>query len=112
MAANLFGLGKVTVLVPGTPVAIPIPVGLNPPTVHAFLIEVLSTNTGKIYVGLEGLDRTTLVGVLIVLPIPTANSLPTFSVSITQAANALALRLLRIDADNANDGVLISAIVA
>ena len=112
MAANLFSLGKVTVPIPGTPVALTVPTTINPPSVHAILIEVLATNTGKIYIGLAGLNKTTLAGVLIVLAVPTANSLPTFSIAVTQAANALSLPQLRFDVDNANDGVLVSGIVA
>ena len=112
MAATFYGLGKLTVPVPGTPVALTLPASLNPTSVHAFLVEALPTNTGKVYVGLDGLDTVTLVNVLVVLPVPTANLLPTFSVSLTQAANALNLMQLRFDADVALDGVLVSALVA
>lgn len=80
-------------------------------TVHAFIVSALSINTGKVYIGIAGLNRITLDNVLIVLPIPTANLIPTFSVSVAGAANALRIADLWIDADVANEGVLISAIV-
>ncbi len=119
MAAAFFALGKLTVPTSGTPVQVPAPVlpGQGPTlpalsTVHALVIEVLSTNTGKIYVGIAGLNKSTLAGVLMVLPVPTANLLPTFSISLTAAANALSLTDLVVDADNSGEGVLISGIIA
>lgn len=117
MAAQLISLGKLTVPAPGTPVAVStliataLPAAPNPHSVHAFLVEVLSGNTGKIYLGIAGLNKATLAGVIIVLAIPTTNVLPTFSCSITQAANALSLDQLWVDVDNATDGVLVSCIV-
>ena len=111
MAAILKSLGKTVVPVAGVPVAVAVPAIINPPTVHAFLVEVLAGNTGNVYVGTSDLVKSTLVGVLVVLPVPTANQLATFSVSITSAGNALALTDLYIDADVNGDGVLISAIV-
>lgn len=112
MAALLLGLGKVTVPVPGLPVAMTFPAGLLLPTVHSVLIEVLSGNTGKVYVGTNGLNKTTLANVLFVLAVPTANAFPTLTLAITQGGNAVDLTQLRFDADNANEGVLVSAMVA
>ena len=111
MAAQLHSLGRVLVPTGGVPVALPIPPAIDPPTVHAFVIEVLPSNTGKIYVGLVGLNRSTLAECLIVLPVPTANLLPTFSVSVAIGANPLRLDTIYLDADTNNDGVLISAVV-
>jgi hypothetical protein len=120
MAASLFATGKVTVTTSGTPVQIPTlpavvtgplgPQGLT--TVHAFIIQALSGNAGKIYIGLSGMSKSSLVGVLVVLPVPTANLIPTFSVSLTEAANALSLTDLWFDADNSGEGVTISGVVA
>lgn len=119
MAAALFSLGKITVPAAGTPVNVPVPVlpGAGPAvpplsTVHAFVVEVLAGNTGKIYIGVAGMNKTTLVGVIVVLPVPTANLIPTFSVSLTAAANALSLSDLWIDADTNGEGVLISGVIA
>lgn len=120
MAAALVGCGKTTVLAPGTPVQVQVPAAIAGPgnpglsTVHAFIVEVLASNTGKIYLGTLGLNKSAsaLTNVLVVLPVPTVNILPTFSVSLTAAANALSLSDLWVDADVATDGVLISAVVA
>lgn len=120
MAASLIGCGKTLVPAPGTPVQVTVPAGVAGPlgaqglsTVHAFMVQALSTNTGKVYVGsIAGMVKATLAGVLVVLPIPTVNLIPTFSVSVTAAANALSLLDLWIDADIASEGVLISVVVA
>jgi hypothetical protein len=120
MAASFFATGKVTVVTSGTPVQIgalpavvagPLGVG-GLSTVHAFVVQALSSNAGKIYIGLVGMSKATLAGVLVVLPVPTANLIPTFSVSLTEAANALSLNDLWFDADNSGEGVTISGVVA
>ena len=112
MAALLKGLGPTVVPAPGTPVQVVVPSVINPPSCHACIIEALSTNTGKTYVGTAGMNKATLADVLVVLPIPTANLIPTFSISIVTGANALHLPGLWIDADIVGEGVLISAVVA
>lgn len=121
MAATLFATGKITVAAAGTPVAVSayIPSTVSGPlgaqgnkTVHAWLIQALSTNVGKVYIGLSTLNKSTLAGVIVTLPVPTTNLLPSFSCSLTEGANALPLDDLYIDADNANDGVTISGVVA
>jgi hypothetical protein len=112
MAAQFYALGKLTVLTPGFPKRVVAPPAMNPPSCHAVIIEALKGNTGCVYIGLEGLNRTTLEQVLIVLPIPTANLIPTFSIALTVAGNAVNLGNLFVDADVGGEGVLISALVA
>jgi hypothetical protein len=119
MAAAFFALGKLVTVAAGTPVQVPPPAlpGAGPAspalsTVHAFVVEALESNTGKVYIGIAGMDKTTRVGVLMTLPVPTANLIPTFSVSLTAAANALSLTDIWIDTDNNGEGVTISGIVA
>lgn len=112
MAALVKSLGRTVVLTPGTKVALTMPAGILPGTAHALIIEALPTNVGKVYVGESTLVRATFVGVIVVLPIPTANSIPTFSMAVTQAANAIRVTDFYIDADTANDGVVCSIIVA
>lgn len=109
--ATLVSLGKTIVPVPGTPVRVVPPASIAPQSCHAFLVTALSENVGKIYIGEQGLSKTTLAKVYSVLPVPTTNSLPTFSVAVTDAANALGLDNLWIDADSANDGVLVSCVL-
>jgi hypothetical protein len=112
MAAQFYALGKLVVAVAGTPQPVVPPPAMNPPSCHAVIIEALPGNTGKIYIGLLGLDKTTYAQVLVVLPIPTANLIPTFSIALTVAGNAVNLGNLFIDADVGGEGVLISALVA
>jgi hypothetical protein len=112
MAAQFVAFGKILVPAAGQPVQIQAPPAMNPPSCHALIIEALPGNTGKIYVGLAGLTRATLQQVLIILPIPTVNLLPTFSIALTVAGNAINVGSLWVDADVAGEGVLVSALVA
>ncbi len=113
MAVLLLPLGATRVPTPGTPVAIVLPADLrDQPKCHAFLIQALPTNTGKVFIGRVGMVKSTYEGVDSILPVPTVNLLPTLSVSVAQAANGLTLDTLRFDADIATDGVLISVLVA
>lgn len=118
MAAALVGCGKTLVGVAGIPVQVNVPSVVAGPghpgltSVHAIMIEALAGNAGRVYIGVLGLDKSSLANCLVVLPIPTANMLPTFSISLTTAANALSLSDLWIDADTPGDGVLVSAVVA
>jgi hypothetical protein len=113
-------LGEITVPTPGTPVGVttgtvyaPNPAGgyTKSAAIHAILIQVLPGNTGKIYVGGPGFNKSTGVGRYCILPIPTVNFLPAFNVALTIAPNALTLNDYYIDADNADDGVTVSFLV-
>ena len=117
MAAQFVSFGKIQIAAAGTPQKVQIPqvAGnpvMNPPSCHALLIQALSTNAGKIYIGLAGLDKATLAQVLVVLPVPTANLLPAFSIAVTVAGNAINVGDLWLDADTSGEGVLLSALVA
>jgi hypothetical protein len=107
-------LGSITVPTPGTPVQATS--GLASPSAyklcHGIMIESLPSNVGKIYIGLVGLVKGTYVGVLAVLPAPTANSYPSWSASIGYAPNAIEATQVYIDADSANDGAIISLVTA
>lgn len=111
MAVQLAPLGRTLVGTPGTPVAVSVPATLQPPAAHACVFQALPTNSGKVYIGTQGMNKTTLVGVLVVLAIPSDNQIPAFSLAVTHAANAIPLADLRVDADVAGEGVLISALV-
>lgn len=106
--------GKVSVPVPGTPVRAT--ANESDPTLHlachSLLFQALSGNAGKVYI----LDRqtgnkATGVGVLAVLPVPTANSIPGASATITSAPGALNLADYWIDSDNADEGVIVSVLI-
>jgi hypothetical protein len=115
--ALMVAVGSFTVPVPGTAVQVTVPVGLAGPTspgltsAHAIIIQALPTNVGKVWIGTKGIVKTGYVNVLQILPIPTGNLIPSFSMAIALGANSLGLTDLWIDADIGNDGVLIAALV-
>ena len=112
MAAIFVPCGKTTVTTAGTPVPIVLPATLTPAACHAFMIQTLKTNTGTVYIGLAGLNKTTLANVILPLPPPTTNAYPVFSASLAGAANAVPLTGLFVDADVNGEGVLLTVIVA
>src|SRR5262245_54553520 len=110
----LHSLGSVVIATPGTPARVTnnqsVPTHRLP--AHSFLIEALSTNVGKVYIGTSNMNKTTLLGVCAILAIPTTNILPSFSATVAFSASAFNLADYFIDTDNTNDGALISYIVA
>lgn len=80
---------------------------------HSYLVQALSTNTGKVYIGTSSpVDRTNLTNVIAVLPPPTANIFPSFSATITYAPAGFNLAERYIDVETSGEGVLISYIEA
>lgn len=118
-------VGLITVVTPGTPVSLvasftypEIWPGPSDRTlrVHGVMFDTLKTNTGDMYVGVTGLNKATYANVLKVLPyiqyLAGPNGIPyTFSVSLTQAAAAIALSDLWLDADVGNSKALVSILV-
>ena len=78
---------------------------------HSIMAEALQGNTGRVYIGSADMVRATGVGVYAVIPIPTANILPTFTATIAYAPAALLLSELFLDVDVDNEGVLVSYVV-
>lgn len=101
---------KVTIPTPGTPVRVTSietnPDGPKP--CHGVLIQALKSNVGVVYVGNSAMDKTALTGLFAQLAIPTSNSIPSYSAALTIAPAGIQLKDLWIDADSANDGVIIS----
>jgi len=102
MAAN--SLGKITVTTGGTPVR----VTANHIGVNSIAFQQLAAQTGKIFIGTATLNKGTLVGVLAVLAVPTANILPSASFTIVNAPAGLDARDFWVDADVNGEGVLVS----
>ena len=106
-------LGKILVPVPGTLVRVTN--NLAQPAIryacHGVLFQALPSNTGRVYVGTSALNRGALTGVYAVLAVPTTNQLPSFSIALTLAPNAVQLQEMYLDADNVNDGVIITTLV-
>lgn len=98
--------GRIIVPAAGTPIQ----VFVGHKHVHAVLIEALPTNTGKAFI-LEPSGVKGGPGELAILPIPTANTIPTFSETISAAPNALDLFYYFIDVDVSGEGVLVSYVV-
>ena len=96
-------LGKITVTTAGTPVQIN---STNIPC-QAISIQALSSNAGKVYVGLSGMSKTTLIGNLAVLAVPSGAIIPSFSASV-DSANGLNVSQYWIDVDNSGEGVLVA----
>jgi len=109
-----FALGKVTATA-GTPVALTANVDLPTwaGTCHSYLVEVLPTNTGKVYIGdRPDMNTTTFEGVLAWLPPPSTNSAPSYTVMISASPNALSVLNRYIDVENSGEGVIVSIAVA
>lgn len=106
--------GKVTVPVPGTPVRATVNEAIPAAHLacHSLLFQALSDNAGKVYIlDSQSGDPATGVGVLAVLPVPTANSIPGASATITSAPGALNLADYWIDSDAVDEGVIISVLI-
>ena|SRR5436190_24291160 len=104
----------VRVPVPGTPVRIldVAPISDNNHRVHGVMIQVFPGNTGILYVGNGDLNKGTYVGVHAFLAIPTVNFIPTFSAALTIAPNAIDLAKLYLDAAVAQNGAIITYLLA
>ena len=79
---------------------------------HGVLIQALSSNAGKVYIGTAAMNKSTLANVLAVLPVPTANSLPSFTAALTLAPNSVDLAKLYLDVDTNGEGALVSVLIA
>lgn len=106
----MHSLGKVAVVSPGTPVQATINNSSPSARVAAYSImfQALPGNSGKVYVGLSGLNKSTLTQCVAIIAVPTTNSIPAFTVTLTYAPGGLNVTDFYVDADNAQDGALIS----
>jgi hypothetical protein len=83
----------------------------RPVPCHAIMFQALPTNTGKVYICKATGDPSTMVGVYATLGVPTANLIPSFSLAITIAPNALNLGDYWVTSDVAGEGVLVDIVV-
>lgn len=108
----LHSLGQVTVPTPGTPVQATINQG-SPQTripCFAMMFQALPSNVGTVYIGLLGLNRSTFAQVLAILVAPTVTSTPSYSAAAPNVPGAFNLADIYIDAESAQDGVLVTYI--
>ena len=79
---------------------------------HSYLVEVLPGNTGKVYIGdSPGMNVALMEHVLVWLPPPTANTAPSYNVTISSAPNALSVQDRYLDVETDGEGVLVSIAV-
>lgn len=78
---------------------------------HGVLVQALPTNTGIIFIGNRLMNKSAYTGILAFLPVPTTNTIPSWSAALTMAPGAIQLRDLYIDAAVAGDGVIVSILV-
>jgi len=104
---------KIVVPTPGTPVRVT-SIEANPAAsqgCHGVLIQALKGNTGAVYVGSSTMVKGTEADCFVCLGIPTVNFIPSFSAALTLSPGGIQLRDLYIDADVANEGVIVSILV-
>ena len=113
-------IGPITVPAAGTPVRVTNSIatdahGLNPDparfSCHAALFQARPSNTGKVYIGLATMSKSTLAGVAAVLAVPTANVIPSFSMALTLSPAGIDLSDLYLDADTNGEGILLSVLI-
>ena len=80
--------------------------------VHGVLIQALPSNTGKVYIGKQTLNKTTFADVYAILPAASAGALPSFSAAITCSPNGVNVNDFWIDVETGGDGVLVTVLVA
>ncbi len=97
---NLTSLGRIAVPTPGTPVAISTNVSKRAARV---VLQTAPANTGKTYFGEVGLVKATLAGVSRILA-----AADSYEISAADGTDGILLSQLSIDADNANEGLLVS----
>jgi len=105
--------GKLTVPTPGTPVRVTA-ANTDPRThvaCHGIMFQTLPTNTGKIYIGRQNMNKAAFTGLFAMLVAPTTSQLPNFSAAITQAPNALGIEEFYVDADVAGEGVIVTVLI-
>jgi len=106
-------IGRVNVPAAGTIVRVAdsLPSSLRNVKVHGVLIQARYNNTGRIYIGDSTLVAATEVGCHCVLPIPTTNSIPSFSAALTISPAGIVFEDLWIDASVNGEGVVVSILL-
>lgn len=110
----LTAIGRIVSVVPGTPVRFTKDQSLPGEkfACHGVLAQACPANTGKVYIGLSNMNKTSLAQVIAVLAIPTDNTIPSFTAALTLSPNAVNLADLYLDADVIGEGALVSVLIA
>lgn len=103
---NVTAKGRVNVTTPGTPVSLSTDTSV---TATRLFFQVIPGLTGKTYVGVPGMNKSTLTGVLRVLwPNSAGGFSETFTVEAQDGRDSIRLADYVIDADVATEGLLVS----
>lgn len=102
---NVTPLGKVAVPTPGTPVAVSTNSALQ---ATKMLFQAVPGNTGKTYIGISGMVKSTLAGCVRVMALNSSGPSETFMLEAQEAENSIRPNAWYIDADVAGEGVLVS----
>ena len=103
---TLTSLGRVNVAVPGTPVQI---TSNTTASANTIVIQSLPGLTSKIYIGKQGMNKTTLSGVCRILAAnPSGGLSDSFVLVVNDGNNELMPSEYYIDTDVANEGALVS----
>ena len=98
--------GRFNVATPGTPVALSTDLKA---TANRLFFQVIPGLTGKIYVGVAGMNKATLSGVVRILwPNSAGGFSETFSVESQDGTDCIRVADYAIDADVAGEGLLVS----
>ena len=99
-------MGRVNVSTPGTPVTL----STNPAQkVSKLFFQVIPGLTGKCYVGIPGMNKTTLTGVSRILwPNPNGGFSDQFFLETQDGEDAMPLSDYAIDVDVAGEGLLVT----
>lgn len=98
--------GRVNVTTPGTPTAL----AADPRVIaNRLFFQVIPGLTGKTYVGVPGMNKATLAGVIRILwPNSAGGFSETFTVEAQEGTDGIRLVDYVIDADVAGEGLLVS----
>ncbi len=103
---TLNSLGRVNVPVPGTPVPLTTSTAA---TASILLLQTIPGLTSKIYVGKQGMNKTTMAGVCRILwPNPNGGISDQFVLSVADGTDEIHPSEYYIDSDVAGEGVLTS----
>ena len=105
---------KITVPVPGTPVRVTSSEVLpdDPRGCHGILVQALPSNTGRVTLGRSDMNAAAFTGCFAFLAVPTVNTIPAFTAALTLAPGAIHLKDFYVDVAVANDGVIVTALIA
>ena len=103
---NIKPAGRISVPTPGTPV----PLSTDPTvTASKLFVQVIPGLTGKTYLGVPSMTKSTLSGVARVLwPNPSGGFSENFEIESQDGTNSIRLAEYAVDADVAGEGLLVT----